>query len=387
MLIVCLLLFFLFPIIGLPVFLFFYLFDSKKKGIIYSLLIGVTLGIIIYYFIPPSNYDLFRHQLILKQVENLNFAQFLIKAKTIDLEIIPLIYSYIISLTSNYNLLQFFVVSLGYTLMFYMMYDYRKKVNISNPAFIIVVVFNIFGFNALYFISGLYYYIAIILFAFAFYNEYTKGGNKLLSYIIYFLTLFIHNSMFFIVAILFIFKLFKNKLSFKSIATCLLIFIFSYYVINFINNIFSSEIFATILNMYNVYIKENYRMHKLYRGMIFFIEITKLIVIILSIVLNKNRKKSVKENSFIILLAISTILMMPKSIVMIRFIMGIQLIGIVPLMNYFSKGKINLVKLSLYIITFILGVLYITYFYKVFRNENFEGLSLFKNIFSLIKGG
>jgi len=139
--------------------------------------------------------------------------------------------------------------------------------------------------------------------------------------------------------------------------------------------------------MYNVYIKENYRMHKLYRGMIFFIEITKLIVIILSIVLNKNRKKSVKENSFIILLAISTILMMPKSIVMIRFIMGIQLIGIVPLMNYFSKGKINLVKLSLYIITFILGVLYITYFYKVFRNENFEGLSLFKNIFSLIKGG
>lgn len=386
MLIVCLLLFFLFPIIGLPVFLLFYLFDSKKKGIIYSLLIGITLGIIIYYFIPPSNYDLYRHQLILKQIQNLNFAQFLIKAKTIDLEIIPLIYSYIISLTSNYNLLQFFVVSLGYTLMFYMMYDYRKKVNISNPIFILIVVFNIFGFNALYFISGLYYYIAIILFAFAFYNEYTKGGNKLLSYIIYFLTLFIHNSMFFIVAILLIFKLFKNKLNLKSLGVCLLIFVFAYYVIVFVNNLIDANIFTKILKMYNSYISNDYRMHRFYRGTIFFIEISKLIVILSSIMLNKKRNNSIKENDFIILLTISTLLMMPRSIVMIRFVMGIQLIGIVPLMNYFNKGKLNLKRLISILVILMLGILYVLYFYKVFRYENFDGISILKNIFNVIRG-
>lgn len=383
--IICLILFLAFPIIGLPLFLGCYIFHSNKKGIFYSILIGLTLGFITYYFIPPADYDLYRHQLIAKSIHNLPFDRFLIYSKVAELEFLPLLYSYFISFTENYNLLQFFVVSLGYTLMFYMMYDYRKKIEISNLSFALVVIFNIFGFNALYFISGLYYYIAIILFSFAFYNEYTKKGNKILSYIIYGLILLIHDSMFFPVGILLIFKLFKNKLNLKSLGLCILIFGLSYYVISFLSSMINLDIFTKVINMYNHYISNDYRMKKFYSGTIFIIEISKLALILATILLTKNKKALKKENGFIILLTVSTLLMMPKSMVMIRFIMAVQLIGIVPLMDYYKKTKLTDIKLIMMIVLLILATLYVLYFVRVFKDENFTNLNAFNNIFAILK--
>lgn len=383
--IICLLLFIAFPIIGLPVYLGCYVFHSNKKGILYSLLIGVTLGFITYYFIPPHDYDLYRHQFIARYIHNLPFDRFLAYSKVTELEFLPLLYSYFISFTENYNLLQFFIVSLGYTLMFYMMYDYRKKTTISNLSFILVVIFNIFGFNALYFISGLYYYIAIILFSFAFYNEYTKKGNKFLSYFLYGLVLLIHDSMFFPVVILLIFKLFNNKLNVRSLGLCILIFGLSYYVISILSSVINFELFTKVINLYNHYISNDYRMRKFYSGTIFIIEITKLLLILATIFMTKNKKPLSKENGFIILLAVSTLLMMPKSLVMIRFIMGVQLIGIVPLMNYYQKNKLTDIKLIMIAILCALGILYTLYFYRVFKDENFGNLKISDSIVTIWK--
>ena len=157
---ICLMIFMLVPIIGLPVYALYYLFDKNKLGIIYSILLGFMFGILAYYFNPPENYDLFRLKLIVSELVNLNFNEVLTLTKVSDLEFIPMIYSYLISLTHNFNLLQFFVVTLGYSILFYMLYDYRKVSELDTLSFIAVVLFTIFGFNTLYFISGLYNYIA-----------------------------------------------------------------------------------------------------------------------------------------------------------------------------------------------------------------------------------
>ena len=115
--------FILFPIIGLPIYLYYYIFDKNKKGIFYSAIIGLTLGICAYYFVPKLDYDLCRHQLIVEELKGLKFSQFLIIYKQFELEFIPSLYSYIISLANNIDLLQFFVVSLGYAILFYILYD------------------------------------------------------------------------------------------------------------------------------------------------------------------------------------------------------------------------------------------------------------------------
>lgn len=379
--------FILFPILGIPIYIFCYLNNKNKKGILYSSIIGLTLGILAYYFIPRSDYDLYRHQLVVTQLMGINFNEFLSLTKEIDLEFLPMLYSYLISFTHNLNLLQFFVVSLGYGILFYILYDYRKISKIKLIPFIFVVLFTIFGFNTLYFISGLYYYIAVILFTLAFYNEYVKNGNKVLSYILYITTLFIHDSMLFALAILLIYKLFSNKFNFKSAMMCIMIFSLSFYVLRFFSTNLNIGFFTTLFNMYKAYITKNDSLKRLYSGTILFIEISKLITTIICIFLQNERKKFKGVNGFILLLSLSTLIMMNRSRVMIRFVMLIQFIGIVPMMDSLSKLKKNKVLLLLMII--ILSLLYILYFIYVFKSQNFGNLksNVYMNVFELFRRG
>lgn len=380
------LLFIVCPFLNLIVFLFTYLFKKNTRGILYSILIGTTLGLAAYYFVPPNDYDLYRHHLIVNSLSQIKFSKFLLISNKIDLEILPLFYSYIISKIGNIDLLQFFVVSIGYSILFYLLYDYRKRTNLNNINFIVILLFTIFGFHALYFISGLYCYIAIIIFSLAFYNEYVRNGNKKISYLLYLSTLFIHNSMFFAVFILIVYKLFKDKINIKSLVICLGIVIFATYILQYLNSIIDFQILKTITNMYTNYIERNNSMKKFYSGTVLFIEVSKLIITLLCIFLQKERKKSKGINGFIILLSLCTILMIPRSRVMIRFVMLIQFLGIVPIMDYFKSKNKN--RIFIFTIITVLSMIYILYFYRLFYNQNFSNLfseKIFRNIFDIIR--
>lgn len=383
MILLCLLLIIFFPILGIPLFLMGYIFGKDKNSLIYSSLLGISIALLFNFFIPPTDYDLFRHQLIVEQVTNLTFDEFLNSTKYINLEFLPTLYSYLISFTNHINLLQFFVIALGYTIIFYIIHDYRKINEIKIIPFIFIVLFNFFGFYTLYFISGLYFYLAVILFALAFYFDYVKKKYKILSYIIYFTILFIHNSMFFPIFILFIFKLFKNKLNLKSLLCCVFVFTLSTYILEFLSSTLDISFINNINNMYSHYLLKNDEMIKYYSGSIFIQEITKLFVILFVLFFKKDEKNATKD--FIYLLTICIILMMPKSFVMIRFIMLIQLIGIVPLINYFKDNSYNK-KLFLLSIIIFLTLLYMYIFYNVFHHEHFENISnyIFTNIIGIL---
>lgn len=378
--------FIFFPIIGLPIYIFSYFSNKNKKGILYSILLGLVLGILAYYFIPPSDYDLYRHQYIVRQLANRNFAQFLSVAKIIDLEFLPLLYSYMISLIKNIDLLQFFVVSLGYTILFYMLYDYRKISQLKLLPFTAIVMFTIFGFHALYFISGLYFYIAIIILAFALYNEYVKENKKIISYLLYISVLFIHNAMFFPIAILLIYKIFHNRFNVRSVLTCLSIFVFAWYVLFFVNSILDLDILKRIMAMYDSYISSNDRMQKFYSGTVFFIEITKWLITLLCIFLQKEKNKTTGINGYILLLSLCTLMMIPRSIVMIRFVMLIQFLGIVAMMDSLRKVTRNRFLLLLLILGFAL--LYTVYFYHILSDQDFGNLfneKITNNIFNVMR--
>lgn len=375
--------FLLVPFIGFLLSIIAY-FNCNKKKCIYPLLIGLYLGIVAYYFIPPQSYDLYRHHQIVKQLMGMSLNNSILILNHIDLEMLPKLICLLISRFNNINLLQFFITAIGYTIIFSCLYDYKIKAKVNNTIFVPVCLFTFFGFNALNFISGLWNYIAIIIFFLALYLEYICKAKKVYCYPLYALTIFMHNSMLFPLVILIIYKMSNNSLKIRTILISLVIFIFPELVLSFINNTFDITILKEIQRMYNSYFTNDNKMYIFYGGVVFFIELTKLIITNLSILFEEKKKKTTGINGYIILLSICTLVMMTKSIVMIRFIMLIQFIGIVPLIN--SLKKVTKETLPYYLIIIILTIVYIIYFFHLFRYQSFGNLfnDLFtKNIISI----
>ena len=359
------------PLLTFPILLALYFLDKEEKGVFYSLLIGLTLGFIVYHFIPLQGYDLIKHHNVVNTLSNKTFSDFLNLSKVLDLEFLPLLYSYLISMLNNVNLLQFFIVSLGYTIILYILYDYRKISNLGFLSFVSVFMFTIFGFNTLYFISGLYCYIAIIIFFYALYADYIKKQRKTITYPLYFLTLFIHSSMFLPFLLLIFFKLLKEKFDLKLIMLCVFIFVFSIQILTFVNNLYPTVIIERILYMLKVYFGNDSHYKIYYSGTIFFIEITKLIVTLICTYVDNTSLSNKKINDYIYVLSLSTILMMLETRVAIRYVMLIQFIGIVPLINVLRNKKNSAVY---FFMIFILSIVYILFFINVFKNQNFGNL-------------
>lgn len=348
---------------------FGYFYDFKKRGVIYSIIIGALLGIIAYHYLPPVNYDLYRHHLVVLDLIDKDFVYFINHLHNYDMDLLPALYSYIIAILKNINLQQFFIVSSGYAIILWIFQDLRKNMKIDSFIFIVVLLFTLFGFNALNFISGLWYYIATIIFFLAFYFEYYRKEKKMLCYLLYFLTILIHNTMIFAVGILLVYKLFKNKISLKLLMVVILTFFISSYFLNWINSYIDISFINSFVKMMNTYYAKNDYMHKFYSGMAFFIEMSKLIITLFIVLCQKRENRLNGINGFIILLALCTILMLPKSIVMIRFVMLIQFIGIIPVFSYFEKLTKN--KLLMLFLLLLLLASYIVYFYRMFQYQAF----------------
>ncbi len=374
--------FIILPLLGFVVSLSAYFSGKSKRGIVYSFLMALFLGLIAYNYIPPQDYDLYRHQLVLKSLIGQSWNFFLSYMPKVELELLPMLINFALSRLRDINLLQFSVVTSGYFLLFYMLYDYRKQKNIKLFPFLIIFQFTFFGFNALNFLSGLWNYIAIILFAFAIYLEYVKKAKPIFSYILYITTFFIHNSMIFPLAILSIYKMFGNKLNMKSLLFTSFIFIIPTTILGFINSALEISFLQTIEQTFNAYFTRNAEMHRYYNGFALFMEVTKLIITIIVLWSQKEDNKLEGINGLIQLLAICMLIVLPKSIVMIRFVMLIQFMGIVPFMNNFTK--ITKEKFAFLLVLLVLGASYGAYFVYLFEDQNFGTLldgRIFGNIF------
>lgn len=352
--------------------LYIVLINPKGNMIIKSLVFGLLFGIIAYNFIPHKDYDLMRHHLfIIDFIKNDNFNYLITKIHLHQYELIPTIYSYLIAKLNNINLSQFFIVTLGYSTMYYLVSDYAKKMNLNKWYFIPILLFTIFGFYVLYFISGLYFYIAVILFSLAVYLDYQKDTNKIIVYLLYFLTLFIHDSLLFPMAILILYKLFKNRINVISIIIISFVIYFSYDILSFLvlNKLTFLE---PIVRMYNAYMLNQDYMRRLYSNHIFFIEISKIITVLIFSLISSIKGIKNKVNYLLILLSLSTIFMITKSIVMIRFAMIIQLIGIVPMIDYFKSSNNKKYKIIFYLILVTLSIYYLIYFIYTIRGQTFN---------------
>ena len=326
MAITSIILFMLVPILSFPIILTFYFIFNNNRGILLSILLGISIGIISYYFIPPSIYDLYRHHLKVDRLVGIDFFYFLKTINVFDIELMMFLINYIISCFNNHDLLQFFIVSVGYSILFYILYDYRKITKCRRVVFIILFFFVILGLNFIYFISGLWYYIAVIIFALSFYLEKIKKVNKKLCFSLYIFSILFHKSLVFALFLLVLYKMFGEKLSLKLIVISCVIFLIPQLVLQIIQNFINSSFILTIQSMYDSYITNDIQMYAHYSLHVRVIEISKIIITLIVVLFDKKDSEIRDINGYIILLSLCTLLMCFKSIVMIRFAMLIQFI-------------------------------------------------------------
>ncbi len=347
-----------------------YFFDNKKRGVLYSILMALSIGVIVYSFVPKKTYDLYRHHLVVQNIINNLDSGFIVNFKSTNIETIPYIISYIAAIFKNENLIQFITVSLGYMILFLVLNDYRKVTNLRKSLFTCVFLFTIFGFNALNFISGLWYYLAIIIFFLACYLDYIKHKSKKLVYPLYILALLCHNSMFFALIILILYKLYKNKIKLSQILIALVIFLASTQILTLVANLTNFSILKSIVNMYELYLTYNGLMYQFYDFPVMIIEVSKLIITLIAIYISKKEKNQEEIYGLTILMTICTISMLPKSIVMIRFIMLIQFLGVIPLMQSLKESKEwKIIYLGAIL---LFTIIYILYFYFLFDDQVFN---------------
>ena len=352
--------------------MYLYFFDSNKKGILYSLIFGLLFGILSFHFIPEITYDLTKHHNVVDTIKNLSSSSNIIKyLYSIDLELLPKAISLIISCFNNHNYLQLLITSIGYFLIFYMLYDYKKNIKLKSIYSIPLVLFIIFGFHILYFFSGLYSIFSMILFSFAFYLNYIKQKNKKVVYLFYALSLLMHNSIIFPFLILLFFKLTKEKISIKTIILCIIIYYFTGTILEFIDSITSIQFISNINYMYNAYTSKNEIFIKYYSGYTYFIELSKLLFLLLLSILNsKNFKTNKKINDFIILMSVMILIMSFKSRIMIRYANLIQFIGIITIQDFFVNIRKN--NILYYLLMIFLLFIYFLYFVHLLNTMNFD---------------
>lgn len=386
LLILLLLFYILLPFVSSLIVLFLYFVDLKRN-VIYSFLLSILFGILAFHLIPKSDFDLYRLQNIVFSLKKYNFNEFLTNVNNYDLELIPMIYSFIISLLKNVNYLQFFVVFLGYFIIFYVISDYFKIKNIRNRVpFVLITLFGIFGINILFFFSGLYCYFGMIFFFLIFYLDYVKKMNKKFCIILYLVSLFIHSSLFVPTLILFIYKK-NNKINFYNILICFLLIAFSKPILDCINGVLNFEFLNRLVMMYDSYTnnEEHYRL--MYSGFFFLIEISKIIFTLFMTISIRAKNNNDKISDYLLLINLVTILLLFYSRVSIRYAMISQLIGCLVYLDYYKKDKSFIIKNTLNILLFIIIAFFIIYFIHIIKTMNFGNFfqnDFIKNIFELL---
>ncbi len=316
-------------------------FKAKKKStiIISSILLGILVGYVAFNFIPNPEFDLTRHQNVVNVFSKCsNFDDFAAVSEGFgsSLEIIPQVISYFVSRFNNPDLLQFICVAIGYSAIFYILSDSKKNANLGNKKFIPLFILMLFGQSTLYYFSGLYNYMAISLFALAFYLDYNKK-KKIPAYILYILLPFVHNSILFPLAFLMLYKICGNKFDRRFV----IISIFSVLAVTNILSFMIDSIGITQLEhvrtVLGEYLSKNDSMQRFYSGSGLFIEILKAMFVMAVSFIAIKTKKDDNIAPYIFIFIIVTLIMATNSIVIIRFASLALYLCIVPITELLSK--------------------------------------------------
>ncbi len=377
------------PIISLPIIILGIIFDKKNK-IGHLILLAIDIAILSYYFEPGKEYDLYKYFIIMNEYSKIDFMTFAKNILTITEPAIRMIF-FLVSKTQNYYLLSAICTFFVYFIVFYMINDYSKKINLKGIYTFLIVIFFISCMNYINFASGLRNGVAIAVFAFAIYLEYVKNKKKIVYKLLYIIPCLLHKSLF-IAILIRIFMNFDSK-KMKKIYSILMIIIFlsSTSILFFANILSNIPIFSTLYEKAIYYIGEEERNTILNASSLSILNL--IIVIFITTIYNYNKKFfkdkiDIKIYNVISYIVIFILAMLSYLQFFARFSFLLFIIGLIPLMDYLKLENKKLNFLCTLMLFFIIMGIGIVGQYATLKNISFGNLfneNIAANIFTLIK--
>lgn len=369
----------IFPLVSIPFALIGFFYDSKLR-LLYSMVLGIAAGLIAYNFAPPISFDLYRHH-----EDVLAMAQYNSWANIPDLlfessEPIQALILNIIAGTGNPNLLQFIIVTFGYAILLFCIGDYAKRSNAKKSSLLLALLLTLSSFTAINFFSGLWNYIAIIIFALAFYLDVYRGKSKWISYPLYLITPFIHLSMVFPVLLIVIFKLTRNRINPLSVTLSLTAFLAPPLILSILSTVTNIPALVQIESMYRAYFINGDQFLNLYGGSVMAMELLKgcfygIIALLFYRTLRVGGHVTLyKTAAFVMLLTFTTFVMVISSVVFLRFILLVQIIG-VPLIIYVLDSGSRKLRFTLALIIIMLSLIFCVYQFMTLQGLDFGPVS------------
>jgi len=215
----------------------------------FFLFIAGILAIIACSVKPDVGMDLYRHYAVIVEFRRIG-------GKTVfdDILFIRSIYFYLISLTPYNEFLPGITVFCVYYINLNIIYKIGKKYNVSTQYIVMSALLFIASNNFLTTLSGIRSDLAFSIFLYFLYLELVEKKFKILSWLMYLLMCFLHNTMIIFV----IFRLFieiKNQLIIKGLQLLLLLWFFIInYIMAFLGSFTELSIIALLTSQINVYV-------------------------------------------------------------------------------------------------------------------------------------
>ena len=195
---VVILLFLLAPMISSLLIFTGMVIDVKKRKT-YCILLTIVISIIAYNLIPNSSMDLYRYYGVIDYYKTLDFTQFVENFVSLYEPLSDILF-FIIAKINIPNLLPFLSTFVFYSLFFKIVFKEFDKYE-TNPFTQFIIIYGVFCLNLFIdIISGVRFALGLMVFVYAFYNEFMDKGKKSVSYFLYAISVLIHASM--IIAVL-----------------------------------------------------------------------------------------------------------------------------------------------------------------------------------------
>lgn len=308
--------------------------SAKKILFIYLLLIVVMS----YFFNCYYEIDLTRLQERLMTFSKMTLDDFIKNVFTVT-NYSEYTYFFLISRFNNPNLLQTITSLIFYSIVFYTMYDYyvrseMSNISLGNTLFLFMLCGPFVGV-----ISGIRTYLAIVIIYLCIYREFLKNSNPFVNLPLYFIAIGMHNAVLPIVIVRFIWLIFQKekKIIYKIINIIIALSLFYLFIKN------GTEIINYTYNRANLYLDNN-----IYTNIYGYI--VAIINFIIMLLFHINIKRTLKKDyylskylRFISLIIIVAFIFISQYSIFTRYI-GACFIFNIPIFMYsfnFLKQSIN----------------------------------------------
>ncbi len=166
---------------------------NKNEWIIFGIVLISGLVMVAFGIVPPEEWDLYRHYELLDDMKRGGWDYIVSESIYTHLPIVNFLYA-IVSVTEVYQLLPCLVVIICYSIAFYLLKDTMREGKGDSWFVAFAIFFNMALCPFLHMVSGVRNILAYAICALIFYLDIYEKINKILIYILYLATIFIHPS-------------------------------------------------------------------------------------------------------------------------------------------------------------------------------------------------